>query len=158
MSTISHQEHCDFTAHNMDTWCIFSLVGQEKYYIAQKVMRVSQNHPLPESVRPSLFLISLPISSGQKPDSVLLFKKSRCSLDDFSSIWQRLLHTNLFLNYASTCSGFTLTPGPMVDARVRLRRYCPFAAAGFAFIIAPIRVRKFSSSFSWPKDTFPIGT
>ncbi len=34
------QEHCDFTVHS------FSLVWLRNCYIAQAVMRISQNHPL----------------------------------------------------------------------------------------------------------------
>ncbi len=34
------QEHCDFTIHS------FSLVWLRNCYIAQTVMRISQNHPL----------------------------------------------------------------------------------------------------------------
>ena len=35
--------------------------------------------------------------------------------------------------------------------------YWPFAAAGFALMIAPISVSKFSCSFSAPKEALPIG-
>ena len=48
-------------------------------------------------------------------------------------------------------------PGPMVEATTQDLIYWPFAEAGFAFTIAPIRVSKFSESFSAPKEAFPIG-
>ena len=37
-------------------------------------------------------------------------------------------------------------PGPIVEATVQLLTYWPFAAAGFALMIAPIRVLKFSAA------------
>ena len=38
----------------------------------------------------------------------------------------------------------TLTPGPIVEARVMLFRYCPFSAEGLAFTMASISASKFS--------------
>ena len=45
----------------------------------------------------------------------------------------------------------------MVDAATQDLIYWPFAAAGFALMIAPMSALKFSVSFSGPKETLPMG-
>ena len=50
-----------------------------------------------------------------------------------------------------------LMPGPIVDAITQDLMYWPFAAAGFALMIALSRVEKFSPSFSAPKEALPMG-
>ena len=54
-------------------------------------------------------------------------------------------------------AAFNLIPGPIDEAMVALLIYCPFAAAGFALISAPMRVLRLSESCSSVKLFFPIG-
>ena len=54
--------------------------------------------------------------------------------------------------------GLTLTPGPIVEVRVTLFKYCPLTAAGLALMIASISVWKLSANCSSVKEALPIGT
>ena len=59
---------------------------------------------------------------------------------------------------ASKVLGSTLTPAPIVALMVMLRRYVPFADAGFALSSAASSARALSSSLIGSNDFLPIGT
>ena len=67
------------------------------------------------------------------------------------------LFASLVLANQARRAVLTFTPGPIVEAVTQLRIYWPLAAAGFALIIAPMRVLKLSVSLSAPKETLPMG-
>src|SRR5699024_10058212 len=52
----------------------------------------------------------------------------------------------------------TLIPGPIVDVMTTFRIYVPLEDCGFAFAIVSTIVSKFSTNFSFSKESFPIGT
>ena len=65
--------------------------------------------------------------------------------------------SRLYALVASALVVSTLIPGPIVEDTVRLFRYLPFAAAGFALTTLETKACAFSTRFWLENDVLPIG-
>gem|GEM_PF-5506612 len=110
----------------------------------------------------SVFFVTLCIGVQMYACAFVLFYDALCILprQEIKNSLTKTVACCLWLarNLANYCCLYdALTPGPIVAAVVILRKYCPLAAAGFAFTMASIKALKLSCSFSTPKLFLPIG-